>query len=127
MSDPIETVERKRHSEEQFRRELQHQWPRRERRRHAHGFQVPAHVGRDQVGGAEDVETAAEHGAGDAVEDRQVPGDLWFVDGEVGGDGAVEALAGEDGGLLRGFGDGGCGDVAARRVWVVSESLEGLK
>ncbi len=57
---------------------------------------MPAHQRRDQVGGAEDVEAAAERRAGDAVERGSVPGYLRFVDGEVRGYGPVEALLHED-------------------------------
>jgi len=57
---------------------------------------VPAHVWSDEVCCAEDVEHAAQRAAGDAVHDRAVPGDLWAVDAQVWGDGAVEALLGED-------------------------------
>lgn len=49
-----------------------------------------------EVRGAEDVEAAAKDGAGDAVKAAEVPGYLGLVDGEVRGDGAVEALVGED-------------------------------
>jgi hypothetical protein len=50
----------------------------------------------DQIGEAEDVKAAAEDGPGDAIERRTDPGDLRPVDGEVGRDGAVEALLDED-------------------------------
>ena len=57
---------------------------------------MPSEQRRREVGGAENVEAPAENGAGDAVEDAEVPGALGLVDGEVGGDGPVEALGGED-------------------------------
>lgn len=57
-------------------------------------LQVPSEQRSGEVRGAEDVETAAEDGAGDSVEDGAVPGDLGTVDREMGGYGAVEALRG---------------------------------
>lgn len=69
---------------------------------------MPAQQGGGQVCGAEDVEPAREDGSRDAVEDRGDPGHLRFVDGEVRGDGAVEALGGEDGVGVAGFGGLGC-------------------
>ena len=56
-----------------------------------------------EVGGAEDVEAAADDAAGDAVEDRQNPGGLWLVDGEMGRYGPELALGDED---FVGVGDG---------------------
>ena len=77
---------------------------------------MPSEQGRDQVAEAEDVKGSREDGARDAVEDREVPGYLGLVDGEVRGDGAVEALGFEDfvgfGGFYRlGWwgGGGSCG------------------
>lgn len=57
---------------------------------------MPSKQRRRKVGGAEDVEPPAEQAAGDAVESAKVPGDLGAVDGEVGGDGATEALGGKE-------------------------------
>lgn len=57
---------------------------------------MDAKDGGDEVGEAEEVEGAGEEGTGDAVEGREDPGNLGLVDCEVGGHGAVEALAGED-------------------------------
>ena len=47
---------------------------------------MPAEEGGDEVGSAEDVDAAAERGAGDAVESAAVPGYLRSVDSEMGGD-----------------------------------------
>lgn len=49
-----------------------------------------------EVAHGEEVQGAGEGDAGDAVERRGDPCDLGLVDGEVGGYGAVEALADED-------------------------------
>lgn len=65
---------------------------------------MPAQQGGHEVGGAEEVEPARERAAGDAVQRRGVPGHLGLVDGEVRGDGAVQALGGEDGVGVRGLG-----------------------
>ena len=70
---------------------------------------MEARVRRDEVQAAEGVEGAADDEARDAVQRREVPGYLRFVDGEVRGDGAVEALLREDGVLFGLFRDRGCG------------------
>ena len=62
---------------------------------------MPAKQRGHHVGGAEDVEAAGEDGARDAVHDGCVPCYLGLVDGEVWGDGAVEALFDEDGVAVR--------------------------
>ncbi len=58
---------------------------------------MPPKQGGGEVGGAEDVKTAAEDGAGYAVKGRCVPRHLRLVDGEMRGDGALAALGREDG------------------------------
>lgn len=65
-------------------------------RGHAHGRQVPPQVGRGDVCDAEDVEAAGEEDAGDALERGEHGANLPFVDFEMGGEWAVEALADED-------------------------------
>lgn len=80
------------------------------------GFDVPAQQRGDEVGETEHVEAAREDGAGDTVEAGEHPGNLGLVDGEVGGNRSIEALAVEDGvavmegdfvGWWNGFGGGG--------------------
>lgn len=104
MPQPIERVKRERKRQQVLGCDLGGDRPGRERRRHARALEVPAQRRRDQVGRAEDVETAAEHAARDAVERRGVPGDLGLVDAQVGSDGAGEALFGKDLGLRFGIG-----------------------
>lgn len=53
---------------------------------------MPAERWGSEVRNAEEVEAAAEHNAGDTVQRRGIPGDLGFVDGEMRGDGTLEAL-----------------------------------
>ena len=61
-------------------------------------LEVPAEEGRGEVRRAEDVDGAAEAGAREALPDGAAePGLGLVVDLEMGGDGAVEALLGEDG------------------------------
>lgn len=107
MPDAIQPMIRKREGRCELGRDLQGHGPRGERRRHAGRLQVPAEQRRDQVGGAEDVEAPAEDRARDPVQRRAVPGYLRLVDGEVRGDGPVQALLDED---VVGVGgaDGGC-------------------
>ncbi len=118
MPDPIEAVKRKREGHQHLQRQLDDQGPRRKRRRHGRGVKVPAEERRDEVGGAEEVEAAAQHGAGDAVQGREGPAHLGPVDAQVGRHGAMEALGGEDG-VGVGFGGGlGCGGSSGRVVRV---------
>lgn len=58
---------------------------------------MPAEERQEEVCGTEDVETPTKYRSGDPVEAGAIPGDLRAVDGEVGGDGAVETLLLEDG------------------------------
>ncbi len=109
MPQPVQAMEGEREREERFRSNLQDQWPSSKRGRNGRALHVQTDVWCDEVEGAEDVEGAAEGAAGDAVEAGEVPGDLGIVDGEMGGDGAVEALAGEDLVVFGCFGDGRCG------------------
>lgn len=57
---------------------------------------MPSHQRRDQIGTAEDIESAGEDRAGNAVRDRGVPCDLGLVDGKVGRVRAELALLDED-------------------------------
>lgn len=59
-----------------------------------------------KVCGCEKVEGARQSNAGDTVSTRSNPGDLGTVDGQVRGNGAVQALLGEDLGGV-GLGCGG--------------------
>jgi hypothetical protein len=63
---------------------------------HRGALEVPAEERSGEVGGAEDVHAAGERGARDTVQTREVPGDLWAVDGEMGRGGTVLALGNED-------------------------------
>ena len=75
---------------------------------------MPAQQWGYQVGEAEEVEGTGEGDSRDAVQRGGDPGYLRLVDGEVGGDGSVEALFGEDR-VAFGVGDVACGCVS---VWV---------
>ena len=57
---------------------------------------MPAEQRRHEIGGSEDVEAPAEDRARDSVQGRAIPCYLRLVDGEVRGDGPVEALLDED-------------------------------
>lgn len=113
MSNPIERMKRKRQREPKLDGHLGRQRQGSERGSQRRGFQVPAEEWRDQVADTEEVEGTGEDGARDAVQSRDVPGDLRLVDGEVRGDGPVEPLFDDEGfcggGVGGGrFGDGGC-------------------
>ena len=96
MPHPVQTVKGKRPRDQGLRHELDRQRQPAKRRCQRRALEVPAGEGRDQVGRAEDVQTAGEHRARDAVQDRGNPSDLALVDGEVGRDGAFEPLVFED-------------------------------
>ena len=57
---------------------------------------MPSQSGSCQICEAEEVETATEDDASDAIKDRAVPGNLRSVDGQMGGIGSLEALFGEN-------------------------------
>lgn len=66
---------------------------------------MPAESGRGKVGGGPQVEGAGEGDAGDTVQGRADPADLGLVDGQVRGDGTVQALLSQNvGGALGVFG-----------------------
>ena len=111
MSEPIERVIGKGHGKESLEPDLGKIRPAGEGGGEARGLEVPAQQRSDEVGGAEEVEGAGERDAGKAVQAGHDPGNLWFVDGEVRGDGPVAALGGEDG-MFFALGDGGCGCMA---------------
>ena len=89
-----------------LRQEFQRHRPRRKARGDDGALEVQADVGCDEVGGTEKVEGSAHCYAGQAVEHREIPCDLGLVDAEVGRDGAVLALFGEDLFRRRFLGDG---------------------
>jgi hypothetical protein len=104
MPDTVEAVEEHGESKEALQRDLRRRGPRSNRRNHAGSLKVPSRVRRSEVGETEQVQRAGQSDACDAVQGRGVPGDLRAVDGEMGRDGALEALLCEDlgGGFLRG-------------------------
>jgi len=108
MPQSVERVVGERERNEHLGRDFKKSRPSSEGGRHARALEVPSEGWCDEVREAKDVEAAAEDGACDAVECGAVPGYLWAVDGEMGCDGAVEALFCED--LRGGFfgGDGLC-------------------
>ena len=117
MPNTVERVKEQGESKEALERNLGGGGPCGDRRNHGCGLEVPSCVRRGEVGKAEEVQRARERDAGDTVERRGVPGDLRAVDREMGGDGAVQALLGEDlgGGFLgSGFSGGEPGDVLGR-------------
>lgn len=92
MSQAVDAVEKEWQSNSKLGRCLSPQWPCGDRRDYGLALEMPAQRGSSEVCNAEEVETAAENYAGDAVEAGGVPGDLWFVDGQMRGDGTLEAL-----------------------------------
>lgn len=109
MPHTVEAVEEHGESEEALKRDLGRDRPSSDRRNHAGRLEMPSRVRRSEVGKTKEVQRAGKRDAGDAVERRGVPGDLRLVDGEVGRDGAVEALLYKDfGGRILGCGLRGC-------------------
>lgn len=105
MPQSVEAVEEEREGEEALKANLDSGGPCSDCGDHGLGLQMPSRVRRSEVGEAEEVESGGQSDAGDAVQGRGVPGDLRLVDGEMRGDGALDALFGED---LSAFGLGGC-------------------
>jgi hypothetical protein len=96
MPQAVEAVEEEGESEESLQSDLDSRGPSSNCRHHGLCLKVPSSVRSDQVGDAEDIEGSGEDDASESVERRGVPGDLRSVDGQVGGDGAVDALFRKD-------------------------------
>ncbi|OSS46828.1 hypothetical protein B5807_09059 [Epicoccum nigrum] len=113
----VERVEEHGEREEALQRHFGSRGPRRDGRDHRGGLKVPSGVGCGEVCETEEVQRAGQRNASDAVERGRVPGDLRAVDGQVGRDGAVQALLAED--LLRGIlrGGFGCGEPGEACQW----------
>lgn len=82
---------------------------------HGGRLQVPAEGGREQVCGGPQVEGTGHDDARDTVQRGADPAHLGLVDGQMGGDGAVETLLGENRGrvlVVRGGSDGSKGNVS---------------
>jgi len=108
MPEAVVRVEEEGEGEEALDAELNGEWPGGDGGNHRLRLEVPSGVGGGQVGEAEDVERAAEGDSSDTVQGGSIPGDLGLVDGQVGGDGAVQALLVDNLlGLLLGSGFGG--------------------
>lgn len=103
MPRPIEQMESKRPSDQELEPGLGGEGESGGGGGERRGLDVPAGQGGRQVGYGEEVEGAGEAAAGDSGPDGGgEPGLLVVVGGEVGGDGAVEALGGEEGLRFRG-------------------------
>ncbi len=107
MPQPIETMICKRERQPRLNKHLRNNRPACERGGKGRTLEMPAEERGDEVEGAVGVDDGGEGCAGDAVEGGAVPGYLGLVDGEMGGDGTVEALVGEDF-LAGGLGYCGC-------------------
>lgn len=101
MSQSVQAMEEEGERKEGLESRLDSRRPSCNRCDHGLRLEVPSRVRRDEVGDAEEVERAGQGNTSDAVERRGDPGDLRLVDGQVGGDGAVDALLCEDLGSLR--------------------------
>jgi hypothetical protein len=105
MPETVDAVVKERPSKEALNSDLDSHGPSSHSSHHALRLKVPSGVRGSEVGEAEEVEGSGEDNGGHTIQGRAVPCDLRLVDGEMRGDGAVEALFGED---LDGFGFGGC-------------------
>lgn len=88
----------------------------------ARGLQMPAEERCDKICGTKDVDYSRQSGTGDTVEGGKVPGYLWSVDAEMGGDGTLAALGGEDLVAGRWGDDFGCG-WSGQRGWLVGSMV----
>jgi hypothetical protein len=104
MSKSVVAVVEERERKEGLETHLDCQRPRRDSRNHRLRLHVPSGDRGCEVSETKEVQRAGENDGGQTVEARAVPGDLRLVDGEMRGDGALEALFGEN---LGGFGFGG--------------------
>ena len=118
MPQPIKTMVRERKRQPGLDENLRQNRPGCERRREGRALEMPAEEGGDEVEGAVGVDHGGQGCARDAIEGAAVPGYLGAIDREMGGDGAVEALGGEDF-LAGGLGHcGGCGLSGGRvSIW----------
>ena len=108
MPHTVVRVEEHGERKEALKRQLRGSRPRGDCRNHGSRLEVPSGVRGDEVRKPEEVERAGQSNARNTVQGRGVPGDLGTVDGEMGRDGAVEALLAQN--LLAGFLRGGfCG------------------
>ena len=96
MPNAVERVEEHGERKEALQGNLGSRGPGRDRRDHRRRLEVPSRVRRDEVCEAEEVQRAGQRDARDAVQRRGDPGDLRLVDGQVGRDGAREALLAQD-------------------------------
>lgn len=96
MPQSIDAVERQRPRNHELGQDLQRHRPCRKAGRQARALKVQAQRRCDEVCGAVEVEDARDGNTGDTVQRGEVPGDLRAVDGEMGSDGPVQALFGED-------------------------------
>jgi hypothetical protein len=109
MPHTLKAVEEERECKEALESDLNCHWPSSHCRDQRLCLQVPSGVWRCEVCEAEEIQRAGEDDCRDTVQGRAIPCDLRAVDGEMWGDGAVEALFDEDvdGFALRG-GTGRC-------------------
>lgn len=115
MSHTVERVESEWQRQSHLGQHLQEHGPRSEAGRNGCGLKVPSESWSNQVQSTECVEGTADRAACDTVQGGEVPCDLWFVDGEVRGDGAVETLLSED--CAAGFVGGDLGAGGHLSVW----------
>ena len=69
-----------RHRNTKLQQHLRSDGQRPEGSRHAHAIEMPSEERSAEVGGAEDVEAAAEDAPGNAIEPGEIPADLGLVD-----------------------------------------------
>lgn len=103
VADAVDGVEGERPGGEELEGALGGEGQGAKRRGQRRALEVPADEGRGQVGRREHVQAAAEGGARDALPGGAAePRLLLVVDLEVRGDGAAEALLGQEGGAVGG-------------------------
>lgn len=96
MPDTVQRVEEEGKGEEALKGKLSRCGPSRNSRNQRCRLEVPSSVRRKEVGESKQIQRAAESDASDSVQRRGVPGDLRPVDGQVGRNGASEALLAEN-------------------------------
>ena len=80
MPNPIIGMKSERHRNTKLQQHLRSNGQRPEGSRHARAIEMPSEERSAEVGGAEDIEAAAENAPSDTIKSGEVPADLGLVD-----------------------------------------------
>ena len=80
MPNPIVRMKGERHRNTKLQQHLRSNRQRSEGSRHARAIEMPSEEWGEEVGGAKDVEAAAESASSDTIQGGEIPADLGLVD-----------------------------------------------